>query len=245
MWIDATVAASFVTDPKEIDGRRQGRLRAGAGHRSRQARQLAVGLGAGHPGGHAEAGGGQEVHHLGDLQGLSEAGRPRRKAGRTCLRARAPRSTRTRNTRRRRRSPKMTLDIDQLRPTRTNPTVKPVPYVGVQFVAIPEFQGLGTAVGQQFSAALAGADDRRRGACRRPAADDARNDEGRLHQVGAPKTWRCGGRAPGRGSRSFLREGSLLPAPADLPGPSGTRPDAAPVFRPCRLPTANGRPAAN
>ena len=37
-----------------------------------------------------------------------------------------------------------------------NPTVEPVPYVGVQFVAIPEFQGLGTAVGQQFSAALAG-----------------------------------------------------------------------------------------
>lgn len=37
-----------------------------------------------------------------------------------------------------------------------NPTVKPVPYVGVQFVAIPEFQGLGTAVGQQFSAALTG-----------------------------------------------------------------------------------------
>ncbi len=37
-----------------------------------------------------------------------------------------------------------------------NPTVDPVPYVGVQFVAIPEFQGIGTAVGQQFSAALAG-----------------------------------------------------------------------------------------
>lgn len=36
------------------------------------------------------------------------------------------------------------------------PTVKPVPYVGIQFVAIPEFQGLGTTVGQQFSAALAG-----------------------------------------------------------------------------------------
>ena len=36
------------------------------------------------------------------------------------------------------------------------PTVDPVPYVGVQFVAIPEFQGIGTAVGQQFSAALAG-----------------------------------------------------------------------------------------
>jgi sorbitol/mannitol transport system substrate-binding protein len=38
----------------------------------------------------------------------------------------------------------------------TKPTVKPVPYTGVQFVAIPEFQGLGTTVGQLFSAALAG-----------------------------------------------------------------------------------------
>ncbi len=38
----------------------------------------------------------------------------------------------------------------------TNPTVDEVPYVGVQFVAIPEFQGLDTAVGQPFSAALAG-----------------------------------------------------------------------------------------
>ena len=38
----------------------------------------------------------------------------------------------------------------------TNPTVDPVPYTGVQFVAIPEFQGIGTAVGEQMSAALAG-----------------------------------------------------------------------------------------
>jgi len=37
-----------------------------------------------------------------------------------------------------------------------NPTVQPVPYVGVQFVAIPEFQSIGTSVGQQLSAALAG-----------------------------------------------------------------------------------------
>jgi len=50
---------------------------------------------------------------------------------------------------------KLTLDsINSADPT--HPTVKPVPYVGVQFVAIPEFQGLGTSVGQQFSAALAG-----------------------------------------------------------------------------------------
>ncbi|HMO06607.1 MAG TPA: sugar ABC transporter substrate-binding protein [Paracoccaceae bacterium] len=50
---------------------------------------------------------------------------------------------------------KMTIDsINSADPN--NPTVQPVPYVGVQFVAIPEFQGLGTSVGELFSAALAG-----------------------------------------------------------------------------------------
>ena len=50
---------------------------------------------------------------------------------------------------------KLTIDsINAADPT--NPTVKPVPYVGVQFVAIPEFQGFATAVGQEFAAALAG-----------------------------------------------------------------------------------------
>lgn len=38
----------------------------------------------------------------------------------------------------------------------TSPTVDPVPYTGVQFVAIPEFAGMATQVGQEFSAALAG-----------------------------------------------------------------------------------------
>jgi sorbitol/mannitol transport system substrate-binding protein len=36
------------------------------------------------------------------------------------------------------------------------PTVQPVPYQGVQFVRIPEFQDLGTRVSQQLSAAIAG-----------------------------------------------------------------------------------------
>jgi len=35
-------------------------------------------------------------------------------------------------------------------------TLEPVPYTGVQFVAIPEFQGIGTFVGQQIAGALAG-----------------------------------------------------------------------------------------
>jgi multiple sugar transport system substrate-binding protein/sorbitol/mannitol transport system substrate-binding protein len=37
-----------------------------------------------------------------------------------------------------------------------DPTLLPVPYTGVQFVAIPEFQAIGNYVGQQISASLAG-----------------------------------------------------------------------------------------
>ena len=38
----------------------------------------------------------------------------------------------------------------------TNPTVDPVPYVGIQYVAIPEWAGIGTQAGQEFSAMVAG-----------------------------------------------------------------------------------------
>jgi sorbitol/mannitol transport system substrate-binding protein len=37
-----------------------------------------------------------------------------------------------------------------------HPTLKPVPYTGVQFLDIPEFQDLGTNVSEQMSAAIAG-----------------------------------------------------------------------------------------
>lgn len=40
--------------------------------------------------------------------------------------------------------------------TPNQPTVQPVPYTGIQFVGIPEFQDLGTRVSQQISAAIAG-----------------------------------------------------------------------------------------
>ncbi|MEM5470340.1 sugar ABC transporter substrate-binding protein [Hoeflea sp. AS60] len=50
---------------------------------------------------------------------------------------------------------KMTLE-SILSADPNNPTVDPVPYVGVQFAAIPEFAGIATQVGQEFSAALAG-----------------------------------------------------------------------------------------
>jgi sorbitol/mannitol transport system substrate-binding protein len=38
----------------------------------------------------------------------------------------------------------------------TNPAIKPVPYIGIQFVGIPEFQSFGTVVGQNVAGALAG-----------------------------------------------------------------------------------------
>ncbi|MEO0501111.1 MAG: sugar ABC transporter substrate-binding protein [Pseudomonadota bacterium] len=50
---------------------------------------------------------------------------------------------------------KMTLE-SILSADPNNPTVDPVPYIGVQFAAIPEFAGIASEVGQEFSAALAG-----------------------------------------------------------------------------------------
>ena len=44
--------------------------------------------------------------------------------------------------------------IDSANPN--DSTLPKSPYVGVQFAAIPEFQAIGLAVGQQMSAALAG-----------------------------------------------------------------------------------------
>ncbi|WP_420858060.1 ABC transporter substrate-binding protein [Marivivens marinus] len=49
----------------------------------------------------------------------------------------------------------MTLD-SILSADPNNPTVDPVPYTGIQFMAIPEFAGFWTEVSQEFSAAYAG-----------------------------------------------------------------------------------------
>ena len=64
----------------------------------------------------------------------------------------------------------------------TKPTKDPVPYIGIQYVAIPEFQGIGTAVGQQIAAALAGQVDGRAG-----AATAQRSAERTMKQAGYPK----------------------------------------------------------
>jgi len=154
MWIDATVAASFVTNPKDSKvADKVGFALApnnGLGKNANWlwAWSLAV------PSGSKNAAAAEKFvswatskHYL-ELVASKEGW------------ANVPPGTRTslyKNPDYLKAAPfaQMTLDsINSADPT--HPTVKPVPYVGVQFAAIPEFQGIGTTVGQDFSAALAG-----------------------------------------------------------------------------------------
>ncbi len=154
MWIDATVAASFVTDPKASTvADKVGFALApdkGLGKRGNWlwAWSLAV------PAGSQKVDAAEKFiswatsKHYAELVASKEGW------------ANVPPGTRTslyNNPEYQKAAAfaKMTLDsINAADPT--HPTVKAVPYVGVQFVAIPEFEGLGTTVGQLFSAALAG-----------------------------------------------------------------------------------------
>jgi sorbitol/mannitol transport system substrate-binding protein len=61
-------------------------------------------------------------------------------------------------------------------------TVDKVPYTGVQFVAIPEFQGIGTTAGQSIAAALAGQDTADQALAKAQAAA-----ERAMKQAGYPK----------------------------------------------------------
>jgi sorbitol/mannitol transport system substrate-binding protein len=154
MWIDATVAASFVTNPKESTvADKVGFALApdnGLGKRGNWLWAWSLAIPAGSQKQEAAE------KFIGWATGKGYAALVASKEGW----ANVPPGTRTslyENPDYQAAAPfaKMTIDsINAADPTQ--PTVKPVPYVGVQFVAIPEFQGIGTAVGQQFSAALAG-----------------------------------------------------------------------------------------
>ena len=62
-------------------------------------------------------------------------------------------------------------------------TLHPVPYVGVQFVGIPEFQNIGTLVTQNLSGALTGRTLGPAGTGDLAVAGDAHHDAGRLHPL--------------------------------------------------------------
>ena len=154
MWIDATVAASFVTNPSESQVADQvGFALApdnGLGKRGNWlwAWSLAV------PAGSEKAEAAQEFIAWATGKGYAEL------VAENEGWANVPPGTRTslyENPKYQEAAPFAEMTLESIKAADPqNPAVDPVPYVGVQFVAIPEFQGIGTAVGQQFSAALAG-----------------------------------------------------------------------------------------
>ena len=184
MWIDATVAASFVTNPKE----------------SKVADKVGFALAP-------NTGLGKNANWLWAWSLAIPAGSKKIEAAEKFIAwatskdytklvaskegwANVPPGTRTslyQNPEYLKAAPfaKLTLaSIDTADPN--NPTVKPVPYVGVQFVAIPEFQGIGTA---GRPAVLRRARRLDHGRCRRSraaqAVDRTRDEARRLHQIAA------------------------------------------------------------
>jgi sorbitol/mannitol transport system substrate-binding protein len=154
MWIDATVAASFVSDPKQSKvADKVGFALApdnGLGKRGNWlwAWSLAI------PAGSKKTAEAEKFVSWATSKAYTEL--VAKKEGW----ANVPPGTRTSlyaNPEYLKAAPFAQMTIDSIKAADpTHPTVKPVPYVGVQFVAIPEFQGIATNVGQQFSAALAG-----------------------------------------------------------------------------------------
>jgi sorbitol/mannitol transport system substrate-binding protein len=154
MWIDATVAASFVTNPKESKvADKVGFALApnkGLGKNANWlwAWSLAI------PAGSQKTEAAEKFIAWATSKGYTEL--VAAKEGW----ANVPPGTRTSlysNPEYLKAAPFARLTIDSINSADpSHPTVKPVPYVGVQYAAIPEFQGLGTTVGQQFSAALSG-----------------------------------------------------------------------------------------
>ena len=153
MWIDATVAASFVSDPKasQVADKMAYALAPdmGMGKRSNWLWAWALAI----PAGTQKADAAQKFvgwatsKHYTELVAMKEGWANVPPGTRTSLYAnpeymKVPFA-------------KMTLDsMNAADPN--NSTVKPKPAPGVQFVAIPEFAGIATKTGELFSAALAG-----------------------------------------------------------------------------------------
>jgi len=145
MWIDATVAASFVTDPKASTvADKVGFALApdnGLGKRGNWLWSWALAI----PASSTKVDAAEKFvawatgkHYL-DLVASKEGWANVPPGTRTSLYANADYQ---------KAAPFAKMTLDSINAA--------VPYVGVQFVAIPEFEGLGTDIGQIFSAALAG-----------------------------------------------------------------------------------------
>ncbi|WP_176086230.1 sugar ABC transporter substrate-binding protein [Martelella sp. HB161492] len=155
MWIDATVAASFVTDPKESKvadkvGFALFPQKGDLGNRGNWLWSWNLAIPASTTKGDAAKAfvAWATSKHYTDLVASKEGWRA------------APPGTRTslyENPDYQKAAPFAKMTLDSINAVDTSkPSVQDIPYTGAQFVSIPEFQGIGTAVGQQFSAALAG-----------------------------------------------------------------------------------------
>ncbi|TPW32284.1 sugar ABC transporter substrate-binding protein [Martelella alba] len=155
MWIDATVAASFVTDPAESKvadkvGFALFPQKGDLGNRGNWLWSWNLAIPASTTKGDAAKAfvAWATSKHYTDLVASKEGWRA------------APPGTRTSlydNPDYQKAAPFAKMTLDSINAVDTSkPSVQDIPYTGAQFVSIPEFQGIGTAVGQQFSAALAG-----------------------------------------------------------------------------------------
>ena len=153
MWIDATVAASFVTNPNDSSVADQGGFALapdnGLGKRGNWLWAWSLGIPAGTDAEDAAktfvawATSKEYTQLVAEKEGW----------------ANVPPGTRTSlyENEEYQKVPFAEMTLNSINEADPNqPTVDPVPYTGVQFVAIPEFAGIGTQVGQEFSAALAG-----------------------------------------------------------------------------------------
>jgi sorbitol/mannitol transport system substrate-binding protein len=121
--------------------------------RHAEGRELAVGVEPGHSG-QLEEGSGAEVHQMGHLQGLHQPGRQGNRLGAVPTGTRKSTYANPEFQKVAKFAAAEKKAIDSANPN--DSTLPKSPYVGVQYAAIPEFQAIGIAVGQQMSAALAG-----------------------------------------------------------------------------------------
>ncbi|PYE86170.1 ABC transporter substrate-binding protein [Pseudoroseicyclus aestuarii] len=155
IWIDATVAASFVTDPDESTvadnvGFAQFPNKDGVDNHGNWlwSWNLAIPSSSGNVEAAKQFVAWATSKGYTDLVAAEEGWRA------------APPGTRTslyENAEYQDAAPFAAMTLESIDAVDTNaPSVQEIPYTGAQFVSIPEFQGIGTAVGQAFSAALAG-----------------------------------------------------------------------------------------
>ena len=180
MWIDATVAASFVTDKDSKVADKVGFALApdnGLGKRGNWLWAWSLAVPAGQPRPRR-----RRSSSPGRPASTTPISSPRRRAGPTFLPG--TRTSLYKNADYAKAAPfaEMTLEsINSADPL--HPTVKPVPYTGVQFVAIPEFQGIATERRPRLLGRARGNDDRRPGARQGSGQHRGGDEESRLHQV--------------------------------------------------------------